>query len=345
MPKRSKIWFDYLDQTRREIILATVVLIFLNCVGMLGYMLIEEWSWQDGLYMTFITITTIGFTEVHALSEAGRFFTILLAVGGIGTVALVAARSAQFLLIGDRLRERQLLRKINGMRNHYIVCGYGRIGKRVVEDLANADRSLVIIDKDDEVVQALQSEGVMVVHGDAEDEETLRRAGIDQAGGLILTLPDDSVAVFVTLVARELNPDFFILARTSDLKNKRKLIRAGANKVVAPIDVGADRMAQVILRPNVDRFVEQALKSRLGDLEIEEVKIESGAPIVGQSLAESQIRQKFDTIVIAVIDATTKEMKYNASPHDPLAPGDILIVLGKNGMIQRLRMEGCSVKN
>ena len=342
--ERFIAWLARLDQTAREIMLASLMLASLLVMGSVGYHLLEGWTLMEGLYMTFITLTTIGFGEIHELSNLGRVFTIIIGLTGIGTVAFVAGRAAQLLLASEALRQRHMLRKIRTMKNHYILCGYGRIGRRVAEDLQHAGQDFVVIDHDEERIEALQDAEIPCVLGDAEDDDVLQEAGIERAAGLIITLPEDSTNVFVTLVARELNPDLLILARTSDEKNRRKLFQAGASKVVAPSDVGADRMAQVILRPNVDRFMEQVLKTSALGLQMEEVHVEEGAPLAGKTLAASHFRQQFDAIVIAVIKNDTAEMTFNPSPHDRIEAGDVLIVLGSSEMIRRLRREGCMVR-
>ncbi len=330
-----------IDQAHREILFASVFLVFWLAIGTLGYATIEDWPLMDGLYMTFITLTTIGFGEVKTLSTVGRVFTILIAVVGIGSVACLAARSAQLLLAGQLLRQRQIARRIRHMHDHYIICGFGRIGRRVAEDLQHAGKAFVAIDLDEERIAALQEAGVPAILGDAEDEKTLRQAGIEQAKGLITLLHEDSNNVFVTLVARELNPNLFILARTNETKNRRRLLQAGAHKVVAPSDVGADRMAQVILRPNVDRVMAQVLKASSLNLQMDEVKVEADAPLAGKSLAESQFRQQFDVVVIAIIKGASGEMAFNPGPSHQIEAGDILIVLGSQEMISRLSREGC----
>lgn len=342
--ERFVAWLARIDQARREILMASLALLFLVVLGMVGYRLLEGWSFMDGLYMTFITLTTIGFGEVRTLSTAGRILTIFIGIAGIGTVAFVAGRAAQLLLASERLRQRHLLRRIRTMQDHYIICGYGRIGRRVADDLLLAQKPFVVIDRDLNQVEALMEDNIPAIEGDAEDEDILKEAGIDRAAGLIITLPEDSTNVFVTLVARELNPKLFIMARTNDVKNRRKLLQAGARKVIAPSDVGADRMAQVILRPNVDRFMEQVLKTSSLGLQMDEVYVEEGAPLAGKSLAESHFRQQFDAIVIAVIDAETDEMRFNPSPHDKIEAGDVLVVLGSTEMIRRLNIEGCTTK-
>ena len=330
------------DPEHHGILLATVLLTLWLAVGTAGYVILEGWSVIDGLWMTFITLTTIGFNETHTLSTAGRFFTIAFAFIGIGTVAYVAARWARLLLAGNLIRQRQRARIIRGMRNHYIVCGYGRIGRQLVADLREARRDVVVVEKSAELVRELRENDIPVVHGDATDEDALLEAGINRASGLISGLPSDSVNVFVTLVARELKPDLFILARTNDERNRKKLIQAGAAHVVAPSNVGALRMAQVILRPYVDRFLSQVMKTDDLGMIMEEALVEPGSFLAGKTLQEARFRQHFDAIVINVIKGNTMAMRFNPGPGDRIDGGDILIVLGRQEMLERLRQEGCS---
>lgn len=329
------------DPARRELVIASVFLIGLLGIGMVGYSYIEHWSFSDGLFMTFITLTTIGFGEVHELSNAGRILTILIGLSGIGTVAFIATRSAQILLAGQRLKRRHLMQTINKLSDHYVLCGYGRIGKRIADDLQRNGVPFVVIETDDNKIEWLKNSNVLYVDGDAEEEDSLEAAGVERARGIILTLPEDSVNVFVTLIAREINPDIFILARTNKHGNMRKLLRAGADKVVSPYEIGADRMAQVILRPIVDRFMEKVLHTDALNLDMEEVMVNKGSALAGKSLAESNLRKNFDAIVVAIMDGTTLEMKFNPDANDRINSGDTLIVLGSREMIGRLRKDGC----
>jgi voltage-gated potassium channel len=335
-------WLARMDPSRREILLASLALLVLFVLGTTGYAFLEGWTWMDGLYMTFITLSTIGFQEIHTLSDAGRLFTLGLGITGIGLLTFVVARSAQLLVASQRLRERRIMSQIDDLSDHYIICGYGRVGQRLAEDLQAAEHSFVVVDVADEEIAALRDKNLLHVQGDAEKEETLKRAGIDRAHGLILTLPEDSSNVFVALTAREMNPDLFILARTVDHDNTNKLLNAGADKVIAPSEVGADRMAQVVLRPNVDEFMEQVLHANALSLQIDEVKVHRSAPLAGQSLAESNFRQQFNAVVIGIIDADSGEMTFNPTPAARIDAGDILIVLGDSTVIQSLREQVCT---
>lgn len=335
-------WLVQMDPSRREILLSGLALLVLFAVGTTGYTILEGWTVSEGLYMTFLTLSTIGFQEVRPLSNVGYFFTIGLGLTGIGLLSFVAIRSAQLLLASDRLRERRIMKRIQDLSDHYIICGYGRVGERLAEDLRREDRSVVIVDIDEAVLSSLNAPSQLYVRGNAEEEETLREAGIDRARGLILTLPEDSSNVFVALTAREMNPDLFVLARTVDHDNRSKLLNAGADKVIAPSEVGADRMAQVVLRPHTDQFLDHVLHTNTLSRQIDEAQVHQNAPLAGQTLAESNFRQQFDAIVIGIIDAESGDMTFNPSPSEQIDAGDILIVLGETDVIEALREKVCT---
>ncbi len=327
------------DPAKREIVIALVLLCVLLAFGTAGYHWIEEWPWMDGFYMTFITFTTIGFAEVDDLSTAGRFFTIAISVFGIGLVAFIAARAARVVVTSLPLDQRRIRRKLERMTDHYILCGYGRLGQRMADDLRRAGRAFVVIDRDADVLRPLDEWVIPYVAGEAEEEDVLREAGLERARGVILALPEDALNVFVTLVVREMRPDAFVLARVNQLKNRRKLVHAGADQVIAPDEVGAEHMIRAILRPNVDRFF-ASLQDSAGGLEMDEVTITSGAQLEGLTLAQSGVRRTYDTIVVAVVRGG--ETAYNPPADYELQSGDVLIVLGASEHVARLRQEGCT---
>lgn len=329
----------------RELVVANLFLGMVLVVGTLGYMLLEGWTAMDSLYMTFITLTTIGFKEVHELSGPGRFFTIVIGLAGIGSVAFIATRTAQVLLNTRAFRTRTMLRSIDAMKDHYILAGYGRIGQRIAKDLKRHDVPFVIIEAKDTKQEELDRNGYRYLVGNAENEEVQVAAGIERAKGLILTLPEDRANVFATLVAREVNPDLFIMVRTDTNANRRKLIRAGADKVVAPYEIGADRMAQVLLRPSVERFMERVLQADALAYTMDEVRVEEGAVLAGKTLQQSNFRQQFDVIVVAVMDGRTLSMSFNPGPQQVIQAGDTLIVMGSVEMIARLKKDGCTAKS
>lgn len=345
-----------LDDRHAEVVIGALLLASMFLVGTVGYVLIEGWSWLDAFYMTFITLSTIGFSEVGELSPLGRLFTVAIALVGIGVVAFMASRGIQYLVATQRYLERRMQRRIDALSDHYVICGYGRLGQRIAEDLRRAGLDVVIIDHSVERTLELQEASFLYVHGDAEHEATLIEAGIDRARGLVLTLPEDASNVFTALTAKGLQPRLFVLARTNHHPNIQKLLRAGVDKVISPYEIGADRMAQVILRPNVDRFMEQVMNVSALDLDMEEVEIEAGAMLDGMTLAASQFRRRFDVIVVAVssqpasvdADLDTPEVgasmawQFNPQADSLLSAGDVLIVLGSPTAIDVLRRQGCA---
>ena len=325
-----------------EIALGTVALAVLLAIGTAGYALIEGWEPMDALYMTFITLTTIGFEEVYPLSASGRLFTMALAFVGIGTFATIATRVVQILVTSDALRQRAMQRRIDALTGHYVIAGYGRLGQRIVRDLRAAGRAVVVVDQRDDRAAQLQHDGFAFVQDNAEEEDTLRRAGIERAAGLVLVLPQDAANVFVALTAREVmqDRDLFIVARTNEQTSLNKLLRAGADKVISPLEIGADRIAQTILRPRVDRFMEKVLGVGSLDFDLEEVVIQSGSLLDGRSLVEVDFRRRFQAIVVGVLQSSTGEWRFNPDAQLPLAAGDTLIVLASLEQLQRIRAQG-----
>jgi voltage-gated potassium channel len=325
----------------REVALGSAALVVLLTVGTVGYEIIEGWGAMDSFYMTFITLTTIGFAEVQPLSDAGKVFTVVLAFVGIGTFATIASRIVQILVTTTTLRQRAMQRRISKLRGHYVVAGYGRLGRRITRDLAAAGRDVVVIERADDRVAELEADGHPYVQGDAVEEEVLLEAGIERAAGLVLVLPEDAANVFVALSAREIGlDDLFIVSRTNEQASLNKLLRAGADKVISPLEIGADRIAQTILRPRVDRFMEQVLGVDALDFDLEEVTVEAGSLLDGRSLAEVDFRRRFNAIVVAVLQAEGGSWQFNPDATLPLRAGDTLIVLASLEQLARIRSEG-----
>ena len=326
----------------RELILGGVALGVLLALGTLGYMALEGWSVMDALYMTFITLTTIGFGEVQPLHPVGKLFTIALATVGIGTFATIATRAVQYVVTNSTFRERVMQRRIDALTGHYVVCGYGRLGQRITRDLQQANLDVVVVDRRDDRAEQLTEAGILFVQDEAQEEETLRTAGLLRAAGLVLVLPNDADNVFVALSAREMRPDdgLFIVARTNEHASIRKFLRAGADKVISPLDVGADRIAQTILRPQVDRFMDQVLGVNALDFDLEEARIEAGSDLEGKSLADVDFRRRFNAIVVAVFNASDAQWLFNPDALVPLRAGDTLIVLGSPEAVRTIRAQG-----
>jgi voltage-gated potassium channel len=324
-----------------RIAIAVSILVVVFIVGSLGYHLIEGMQYFDGFYMTFITITTIGFAELTNLSQGGRILTMVIFVMGIGVISYIASQTTQLIFESEIFRLRAMKKQLEKMERHYIIAGYGRIGNRIAEVLEDANISVVVIDNDESSIEQIKDDNRLYVDGDAQDEEVLKEAGIEKAKGLICTLSRDQDNVFTTLIARELNPDLFILVRTNHHHNTKKIKRAGADKVISPYEIGADRMANVILRPNVDQFMDQILGGTTQDHVFDEVKIFEGSDLADKTLAEAQIRQQYFVVIIAIIPEDKQNIRFNPGSDDKISVGDSLIVLGDIDRIKHLREEGC----
>jgi voltage-gated potassium channel len=335
-----KIWIcrydngisELMKSTKNLLISLALSLLFL-VAGSVGYMLIEGWSLTDALYMTVITISTVGYSEVHSMSRPGRIFTIFLVFFGVAFFLYVAGSLVQFMVEGrmrDILGRRTLNKKIETIKNHYIICGYGRIGQVLYNHLqAYQQVNAVVIEKNPELISRLEADNVLYLSGDASDEEMLLKAGIKRAKALIAVLATDTDNVFLVLTARQLNPHIHIMARASSQKAKSKLKAAGANHVESPYDTGAVSMAQRILRPSVSSFLDFVFDYRLKDIQMEEFPVAPGSPLANVMLKDSGLRQKYNLIIIA-IKRGDGNMVFNPSFETIMNVGDTLIAMGKN---------------
>ncbi len=298
---------------------------------MIGYMLIEKWSFLDAVYMTAITVTTAGFMEVHELSSAGRIFTSIVLVAGVGYFFYIAGLIVQSIVEGEIkaiLGRKRLDKKIRKLKNHYIVCGYGRIGKVLSQLIKEEALDIVIVELDESLVGLLEKDKMHYIQGDSSDEEILEKAGIKNASFLIAALGTDTANVFLVLTARQLNPDIYIMARASSPNVKNKLMIAGANFVESPYDIGAISMGLKLLRPSVSRFLSVALSRKKEGIQIDEIFIPKSSKYTNVVLKDSGIRQDFNLIIIS-IKKTSGEMLFNPHFETLIEPGDTVIVMGK----------------
>jgi voltage-gated potassium channel len=306
--------------------------------GVVGYMLIEKWSFLDSVYMTLITLTTVGFGEVHQLSRGGQIFTIILIIFGVGTVFYIFASINTYIFEGHvraLLEKRKLEKRIQGTKGHLILCGFGRIGSQVAQMLDDQKVPLVVVDNNPQHAELLDKAEFAYVIGEATEEETLLKAGLKRAEGLITCLPSTAANLYVTMTARELKPDLFILARAEDERDEVRLRKAGADHVVQPNRLGARRMAMAVIRPTVTDFIDQTFHDPSFNLQMEELPVQPGATLKDVTLQESGIRQKLDLIVVA-IKKPDGQMFYNPSPKALIEVGDTLIALGPRGNLPRL---------
>ena len=322
----------------RNLYFCLAILLGLVLVGTCGYVAIEGWPLLDSFYMTVITVSTVGFKEVQVMSPAGRLFTIFLIIVGVGFIAYSAGTIVQFMVEGQLrsiLGRKKLEKQISNLHGHYIICGYGRIGTNICRELEAKPVPFVVVEHDPKCCEQLNSEGVLYVEGDATHDEILIKAGIQHARGLVTAVTSDTSNVYITLTARGLNPDLFILSRASDEGAETKLRRAGANKVISPYVMGASRMAQAILRPSVVDFIEIATAGKNYELQIEESRVAADSSLVNKTLITSGIRKEFGVIIVG-IKKGEEQMFFNPEPTTLIEAGDILITLGEQTAIDRL---------
>ncbi len=324
-----------LRQRFYRVLIVVLVLLLLSTAG---YILLEGYSPVEALYMTIITLSTVGFGEVRPLSDAGRLFTVGVIIVGVGTGAYLLSTLAEYIVAGEltgTLRQRRMEQRLSGLRDHFIVCGFGRVGEQVALELHEQGLPLVVVDRDPAVMEHCERHGIPYVIGDATEDDTLRRAGIERARGLVAVLDTDADNVFVVLSARALNPRLMIVARAATENAERKLLKAGADRVVSPYVMAGHRLVSLLLRPNVIHFLDTALRSKDLELWLEEIEVRADSPLVGQTLEEAQIRTRTGANVLAIIRPSEHRL-VDWSPRLRLQAGDVLIVLGKDEQLDAL---------
>jgi voltage-gated potassium channel len=320
---------------------ALALLISVLAGGTIGYVLIEGWSVWDAFYMTVITVTTVGFEEVHRLSRAGQIFTVVLLFGGVGTALYTFTFLATAIVEGGlpkRLQRSRLAHMLDTITDHFIVCGYGRIGAIVTDQFQRQAIRFVIVERDSVRARAALNAGMLVVEADATREEVLKQAGIDRARGLIAAVGTDAENVYTVLSARVLNPGLFIVGRAEGEDSVRKMERAGANRVISPYQIGAIQMAQTALRPTVVDFVALATNAENFELSMEEITIGASSPITGKSLVDAKLRERFGVMVVA-IQRDQQGMEFNPDFDARIGTGDKLVVLGRPDSLKKLEKE------
>jgi len=322
----------------RKIWLIGIVFLMVIITGTIGYMIIEGWNPAESLYMTIITLSTVGFQEVRPLSNGGRVFTVFLIVVGIGTAGYGVGNIAAFLVEGhlrDLFREKKMEKAIEKLQDHIIVCGYGVEGRHACDEFKRSRVPFLVIEKDSEVVEKLKNDDYLVIKGDATHDEIILQAGVATAKGLIAAVNEDSENVFITLTARGFNPKLMIVAKASDEKGIAKLFRAGANKVISSAEIGGKRMASVLLRPNVVNFLDVIIHDQQLSLRLEEIKISDKSSFVGKSIRDLNIRGRTGTMVIGY-HREGQSVQINPDPDTILNSGDILVVMGNENQIEEL---------
>ena len=313
------------------------LLVLVMAIGTAGYHYIEGWPWFDGFYMVITTLTTIGYQEVHPLSHAGRVFNVFIIVVGVSLLLLGVGLLSQALLefeLQSFFGRRRMEREIGRLDNHFIICGMGRVGRKVARELARKPAPFVIIDNSEAKRARFANENWLVIAGDATVEDTLREARIEHARGLIAATTTDATNLYIVLTARGLNPHLKIIARASEDAAEKHLLTAGADSVVSPYSFAGQRIAQSLLRPHVVTFLDTATTHLGMDLEIGEIHITPDSTFAGKTLESSRIRQERGVIVLAI--KRSEDMRFNPAPDERIEPGDCLIAMGEPAQLREL---------
>jgi voltage-gated potassium channel len=316
---------------------ALLAVLVATALGALGFHLIEGWSILDSLYAATQTVTTVGYGDLAPTTRSGRLFATVLMLVGVGVVLYALTSTVQSIVQSELVAtfdQRRRLRRMSHMRNHFIICGAGRVGSHLVRTLRASNEDIVVVEQDPQRTAELEARGVLVLARDATLEETLRDAGVERARGLAACLPDDADNVYVVLTARDLNPQIHIVARAAEEQAEAKLVRAGANRVVAPTLIGGHRMAVALMKPAVGDFIDSITANTLG-LALEQLEVDPSSVLVGQKLRESGIRSQLD-IVIVSIRRSDGRMLFNPSGDSVIEAGDMLIAIGSAESLMKL---------
>jgi len=331
------MFFPNMDQTLRRGLILGLVVGSVFVVGVLGYTLIEGWNFFDALYMTVITFGTVGYSETHDLSTAGRAFTIVLILGGTIVTIVAAAEVTAFIVEGEMtgaLRKRKLMKQIEHLHGHFILCGMGRTGNYVLQELLKTKREVVVIEDHEDKAKVLIDQGIRAIVGDATNDEILVAAGIERAAGLMSSLPSDRDNMFVVISARALNKKLRIVSRIEHIEARQKFIHSGADSGVSTHFIGGMRMASELIRPTAVTFLDKMLRSH-GDLRVEEAIFAADSKFVGQRLGDLKIFEQTGTLLMASVNG--EDIHFNP-PHDQIiTAGSGVIIMGSPEQVIALK--------
>ncbi len=326
------------NRIARRVTLIVILLAFTIAMGTVGFVWIEHYPVFDAFYMTLITISTVGYGEVHPLSEGGRYFNSFLILFGVSVMFFSVGAITQIVIeleLQDPFGKRRSKRMIDQLEKHIIICGFGRVGRSVAHELQTAGAPFVVIDRNEERVERAMAAGIIAFAADSTRDEALRAAGIARAIGLVSALATDADNLFVILSAKSLNPKLNVVTRAAEEEAEEKLRRAGANTVFAPYTITGHRLAQSILRPHVSRFLDFTTQTMGLDVAIEQIQVSAGTEFASKSLREMQLRRELGIIVLA-IRKPGGQMIFNPPADMEMSPGDFLIAMGEVPNLQRL---------
>jgi len=327
-----------MHRLRNRLILIAAALLLIVLGGTVGFVVVEHYSWFDAFYMTLITVSTVGYAEVHPLSHAGRVFNSFLIFFGVTIMLLAVGGMTQVIIeleLNQYFEKRRSKKMIDSLHDHYIVCGFGRVGRGAAAELSRAKAPFLIVDNNEERVEGAIHAGMLAVLADATSDETLRDAGILRAKGLIATLQSDADNLFVILSAKALNPTLLVSTRIATEQTENKMRLAGADYVFAPYDMTGNRMAQVMLKPHVFQFIDFTTKSIGLNVGIEQLRVPQSSGLASKSLEELQIRKEMGVIVLAIRKSDGR-MLFNPPADAAIDGGDYLIVMGETADLRRL---------
>ena len=319
---------------RYSLLMLTGIIAFGTC----GYYFVEQMPLFESFYMTIITLSTVGFSEVIPLSQAGRTITVIIIILGISVGAYTVGILVRALVEGELLKifgRRKVQKQISELKNHFIICGFGRIGRIVCSELNDDKIDFVIIEQDPTVIEHIEALKYLYLEMDATTEEALMKAGIMKAKGIVTAVNSDANNVFITMTAKSLRSDVFVLARASEEQNEAKLFRAGATRVVSPYVIGGRRIAQMLKKPTVVDFIDCAMMGSHLGLMMEEAKIGENSSLIGKNLIDSRLRQDYGVIIVA-IKKLSGDMVFNPVPSEMLEAGDVIVVIGIKEDLRRM---------
>ncbi|MCL6086838.1 MAG: potassium channel protein [Actinobacteria bacterium] len=327
------------QQFYKKVIISILILIAIYVIGIAGYIFIEKMTLLDAVFMTTITITTVGYGVVKELSKAGTIFTIILIILGTGTAAYILINLADFLLsefLLDRFQIRRVSKMISKLNNHYIICGLGRVGYEIALELNRDKADFVVIDSADEPIAICKENNWLYIQGDASSDSNLIEAGVKKAKVLFAALDTESENVYITLSSKALNPKILVVARATRYETINKLERAGADRVVSPQIIGGRRMVALAKQPAIVDFLDSILSTEEIELSLAEIEVKPECRIDGMTIKEASEKYQFEALIISIIESGQKVMINKASPNTIIKGGHKLIVVGTVEQIQKL---------